>query len=131
MPSSNRLRRPAVPPLAALGAGIVGLVYLWHTNPHVPGQLLPACPFHLLTGLLCPACGGSRMTYDLLHGDVVAAFHDNALLLVLGVPAAAYLGGRWLAEGLRGRRYQPRMGAVGISSTLGIALVWMIVRNLV
>ncbi|MFG2226085.1 DUF2752 domain-containing protein [Streptomyces sp. NPDC048644] len=115
----------------ALGAGAAGAGYLWHTNPHEPGHLLPGCPFRWLTGLLCPLCGGTRLAYDLLHGDVVAAFHDNAVLLTLGVPTAAYAIGRSLLAGLRGRRYRlrltPRSGAV----VLGVALVWTVGRNLV
>ena len=129
MTLADRLRHPAVAPLATLGAGVGGLVYLWHTNPHDPGQLLPRCPINLLTGLLCPACGGARMTYDLLHGDLAAAFHDNAVLLTLGLPAAGYLGGRWLLEGLRGRRWRPRLGTAAISAILGTALGWMVIRN--
>ncbi len=122
---------PAAPPLATLAAGLAGAVYLWGTNPHEPGQLLPRCPFNLVTGLLCPACGGTRMAYDLMHGDVAAAFHDNALMLTLGVPAAAYLGGRWLVAGLRGRRYRPAPGKVGTAVVLGLAVAWTIARNLV
>ncbi|MFF4605905.1 DUF2752 domain-containing protein [Streptomyces sp. NPDC001339] len=114
-----------------LGIGAAAAVYLWHTNPHQPGQLLLPCPFRWATGLLCPACGGTRMAYDLMHGDVVAAFHDNAVLLTLGVPAVAYAAGRWLASGLRGRRYRPGLTARGNAVVLGIAAVWMIARNLV
>ncbi|MDK1476327.1 DUF2752 domain-containing protein [Streptomyces sp. 549] len=121
---------PAVAPLAALAASAAGAVYLWGTDPHQPGQLLPRCPVNWATGLLCPACGGTRMAYDLLHGDVAAAFADNAVLLVLGVPLAAWLGGRWLVEGLRGRRYRPAIGTRGVGAILGIALVWVLVRNL-
>jgi len=122
---------PAAPPLTVLVIGLAGAVHLWGTNPHEPGQWLPRCPFNWATGLLCPACGGTRMTYDLMHGDVVAAFHDNALLLTLGVPAAVYFGGRWLLEGLRGRRYRPSLGKRGTAVVLGIGLTWAVVRNLI
>ncbi|MGK5628034.1 DUF2752 domain-containing protein [Streptomyces sp. URMC 123] len=112
-------------------AGLAGAAYLWGRNPHESGQLLPRCPFNWATGLLCPGCGGTRMTYDLMHGDVVAAFHDNTALLLLGLPAAAYLGGRWLWEGLRGRRYRPRLGRRGTAAVLGLAVAWAVTRNLV
>ncbi|MBB1253332.1 DUF2752 domain-containing protein [Streptomyces alkaliterrae] len=128
----SRLRRPRHPallPLATLAAGAAGSVYLWHTDPHQPGQFLPRCPVNWLTGLLCPACGGTRMAYDLMHGDFGAAFHDNAALLLLGVPFAAYLGGRWLIEGLRGRRYRPAIGRRGVAVIVGTAAVWAVVRN--
>lgn len=120
------LRRAAV----TVGVGALGAVYLWHTNPHEPGQLLLPCPFRWATGLLCPACGGTRMAYDLMHGDLVTAFHDNAVLLALGVPAVAYMTGRWLYAGLRGHRFRARLGARGNAVVLGVAAVWILVRNL-
>ncbi|WP_461110425.1 DUF2752 domain-containing protein [Streptomyces calidiresistens] len=125
----RRLRHPVLPPLATLGVGLLGAAYLYRTDPHLPGQWLPRCPFHWLTGLYCPACGGTRMTYDLLHGDVPAAFADNAVLLVLGVPAAAWWGGRWLYEGARGRRYRPRLEGAGTVVVLTIAVLWAVLRN--
>ncbi|MGI5470047.1 DUF2752 domain-containing protein [Streptomyces sp. CA-132043] len=126
----RRVRRTTL-----LGAvGVTGLTaaacaYLWHTDPHRPGQLLPRCPFNVMTGLLCPVCGGTRMAYDLLHGDLSAAFHDNAALLVLGVPLAAYVGGRLLYEGLRGRRYRVRPRTRTLAVALVVAVVWGVVRN--
>ncbi|MEU5012668.1 DUF2752 domain-containing protein [Streptomyces sp. NPDC021749] len=124
---SRTVRRAAL----ALAAGAAAAAYLWHTNPHHPGQVLIPCPLRLMTGVLCPACGGTRMAYDLLHGDVVRAFHDNAVLLVLGVPAIAYALLRWLVQGLRGRAYRLRLTGRGNAVVFGIAAVWMLVRNLV
>ncbi|MGW8976751.1 DUF2752 domain-containing protein [Streptomyces platensis] len=121
------LRRAAL----TLGAGAAGAGYLWHTDPHQPGQLLIPCPFKWLTGLLCPLCGGTRMAYDLMHGEVVTAFHDNAVLLTLGGPVVAYAVVRWLVAGLRGRVYRPRLSGRGNAVVLGIAAAWMLARNLV
>ena len=42
----------------------------------------PPCVFNLLTGMLCPGCGGTRALHALLHGDVAAAFAFNPLLFV-------------------------------------------------
>lgn len=122
---------PAVAPLGGLAAVAAGAAYLWGTNPHESGHWLPRCPFRLATGLLCPVCGGTRMAYDLMHGDILTAFHDNAALLVLGVPVAGFLGLRCLVEGLRGRRYRPSLGPRGTAVVLGTALAWAIARNLV
>lgn len=123
------LRHPAAAPLAVAAAGLAGAAYLYGTNPHEPGHLLPQCPFRYATGLLCPACGGTRMVYDLMHGQFSAAWHDNRVLL-LAAPFALALLGRWFVEGLRGRRWRPRLKPRTQAVILGIAVTWTIVRNL-
>jgi hypothetical protein len=49
------------------------------------------CPFHELTGLLCPLCGGTRAVLRLLDGDVVGSLglHPLAVPLALVVIYAA------------------------------------------
>jgi hypothetical protein len=123
------LGHPATAPLATLAAGVAGAVYLYGTDPHQPGHWLPRCPFNWATGLLCPACGGTRMAYDLLHGDVGRAFHDNAVLLP-AAPVALWLFGRWLADGLRGRRRSLVVGPRVSLAVLCVAVTWTVVRNL-
>lgn len=41
------------------------------------------CPFHELTGLLCPLCGGTRAAFRLLEGDLAGSLGLNVLLLPL------------------------------------------------
>ena len=50
-------------------------------------HLTPPCPFHALTGLWCPFCGGTRALWAGAHGDFRLMLHSNALLpvIVLGV----------------------------------------------
>ena len=55
----------AAGPVAAVG----GLAYLGTHDPHVTGSY-PQCVLYSLTGIYCPACGGTRAAYDLMHGDV-------------------------------------------------------------
>ncbi|SOD62952.1 Protein of unknown function [Streptomyces zhaozhouensis] len=121
---------PAAPPLAAWGAGLLGALYLWRTDPHQGGALLPRCPVNWATGLDCPACGATRMSYDLLHLDPAGAFAANPVLLLLGVPLALFLSGRWLAAGLRGERYRPRFTPAATAAVLAVAAVWAVARNL-
>lgn len=123
------LRHPAAGPLAVLAAGAAGSAYVYVTDPHEPGHLLPCCPFRLVTGLLCPACGGTRMAYDLMHGHLTEAWLDNRALL-LAAPFALAMLGRWMTEGLRGRRWQPRVGPRGQLLILALAVTWTVVRNL-
>ncbi|MER5772674.1 DUF2752 domain-containing protein [Streptomyces sp. NPDC001985] len=116
--------------MAVLAAGTAGAAYLYGTDPHEGGQLLPRCPFRLLTGVLCPACGGTRMVYDLMHGDIAAAWADNRLLL-LTAPFALALLARWAAEGLRGRRWRPRLSRRTQVLVVSAAVAWAVLRNAV
>ncbi|WP_166904660.1 DUF2752 domain-containing protein [Mycobacterium sp. DL440] len=109
-----------------LAAGVLGagaLTYIGVVDPHRPGFLFPGCPFKALTGWNCPACGGLRMTHDLLHGDVGAAVVDNVFALV-GLPAlAVWLLVRWQL----GKPLFPVPAVVTIVATL---VIWTVVRNL-
>jgi hypothetical protein len=67
------------------------------------------CLWHLLTGINGPACGGTRMFYYLIHGNLVqAARHHLPALLV--VPVLAYW---WLAWMLG--RFGVRLPALRLS----------------
>jgi hypothetical protein len=50
-------------------------------------RLAPSCPFHRMTGLPCPTCGGTRAAVLLSGGNVSAALSLNPLVTVafLGV----------------------------------------------
>ena len=109
--------------LGASALGLGALTYIGTVDPHRPGSVFPACPFKLLTGWNCPACGGLRMTHDLLHGDLAGAAVDNAFLLI-GLPL---LGLWWL---WRRRRKQPAFPPAVIAVLVVAAIGWTVVRNL-
>ncbi len=123
-PSATFSRRGRL--YGALGTGALlagGLAYVGFADPHSPDFLFPACPFKALTGWNCPACGGLRMTHDLLHGDLAAAAVDNIFLLV-GVPALlAWILVRWR----RGQQIMPMPAVVVI---VVAAIAWTVLRNL-
>jgi hypothetical protein len=104
--------------LAAVSLAYVGLV-----DPHRPGSLFPPCPFKLLTGLNCPACGGLRMTHDLLHGDLAAAVVDNVFLLI-GLPALAL----WVIWRIKQGQRAVTLPAIVVVTVAAIA--WTVVRNM-
>src|ERR1700728_12278 len=83
---AERRRRLGVLGGGALLAGV--LAYIGIVDPHKPDSVFPLCPFRLLTGWNCPACGGLRMMHDVLHGDLAAAITDNVFLLI-GIPMLA------------------------------------------
>jgi hypothetical protein len=110
----------------ALGTGALlagGLAYVGLADPHRPDFVFPPCPFKLLTGWNCPACGGLRMTHDLLHGDLAAAIVDNVFLLV-GLPALL----AWVVVRWRTGRPIVTMPAIAVIAVLAIA--WTVVRNM-
>jgi hypothetical protein len=109
--------------LLGTGAVLAGsLAYIGLADPHRPGFLYPTCPFKMLTGWDCPACGGLRMTHDVLHGDLAAAVTDN-LFVLLGLPLlAVWLLVRWR----RGKRLMP---ASAVITLVIAATAWTIVRN--
>ena len=105
----------------ALAAGV--LAYIGIADPHRSNSVFLACPFKALTGLNCPACGGLRMTHDLLHGDLAAAVVDNVYLLV-GLPILL----TWLCFG--GAEHKPLMNTPVVIVIIVSALTWTVVRNI-
>lgn len=83
---------------AALAAAAA---YLFIFEPGKSG-FFPACPFRMLTGFTCPGCGSTRGLHYLLHGDVVAAFEFNPLL-ILSLPFLFYALVRYTNAAMRAR----------------------------
>ncbi|HZV34883.1 MAG TPA: DUF2752 domain-containing protein [Verrucomicrobiae bacterium] len=89
--------------LAAAAASIGSVLFLF--NPSLYG-FYPRCMLYVTTGLYCPGCGALRASHQLLHGNVLAALHDN-LLLVASVPCGAYYFLRRAVCWLNGRPAPP------------------------
>ena len=110
--------------VAGLGAGLSTLYA-------ITGVGLP-CPFRALTGWLCPLCGGTHMGADLLRGDLISAWNDNAALLVaLFLLGARTLG--WIVEAARGRAtawLPEKIRKYTAPAALVLGMAWMIMRNL-
>jgi hypothetical protein len=122
-PAQHGARRRWLPALGS-GALLVGAVgYVGLVDPHKPGSIFPICPFRLLTGWNCPACGGLRMVHDVLHGDLAAAISDNVFLLV-GIPVLA----GWIL--LRRRSGKSLMSLPAATTVVIATLAWTVVRNL-
>lgn len=106
------------------GAALLGvLAYVGIGNPHSPDFVFPPCPFRAMTGWNCPACGGLRMTHDLLHGDLAAAFVDNAFVLI-GLPMLL----AWIA--IRRSRGKPTLNVPAFVVIIAAAVTWTVIRNL-
>ncbi len=96
----SRWRRVRAP----LGVGLLGIAataYVGLVDPNAPGHY-PLCPTKYLTGLDCPGCGGLRAVHSLAHGDLGGALDHNAFAVLVLLPLAVLLWGRWLVRSWRG-----------------------------
>lgn len=86
----DRTRQVATASAIWLGLALVSVV-LFLFNPASPASqgFFPKCPFRLLTGCQCPGCGSTRAVHQLLHGNLVAAFELNPLM-ILTLPFIVY-----------------------------------------
>ena len=121
----DALLRLGVP--AALAA--VTLVALRAFNP-ASTWFFPPCPFHVLTGYLCPGCGTTRALHQLLNGHLAAAFRLNPLTMVL-LPYVGYSAASALSESACGRPF-PRLflRPVYIRTLLAVVILFWILRNI-
>lgn len=117
-------------PLATAATAVAGCAVVLLADPTTPGGLLPVCPTKALLGLNCPGCGALRMTYSLLHGDLAAALHFNAVALA-ALPLALWAWGAWTLGRWRGRpvrSWQHRRWAT--AAGLAVTLLWWVLRNI-
>lgn len=121
---SSALFATATLVFAAIGAAVI-LFFFDPTKSH----FYPVCQFHLLTGLYCPGCGATRASYQLLHGHLLAALHDNALY-VIALGALAVRGVWFLNRRLRRQPVRFFIPPVALWIFLPVALVFVVVRNL-
>jgi Protein of unknown function (DUF2752) len=64
------------------------------------------CTWHMLFGINGPSCGGTRMAWYLLHGDLAQAARHH-LVALIGVPFALYALFAWTANSWFGRHWPP------------------------
>lgn len=105
-----------------------GATYLYIFEPGKSG-FFPGCPFRALTGFTCPGCGSTRGLHCLLHGDVVAAFEFNPLL-ILSLPFLLYALLRYTNAAVRDRPLKwNQLNAKYIWVLLAAILSFWVFRN--
>ncbi|MEU5941065.1 DUF2752 domain-containing protein [Micromonospora sp. NPDC047548] len=89
--------------LAMAGAVSAAAAFVLRFNPtdRVDDPTGP-CLWHALTGINGPSCGGTRMFYYLLHGNLVEAARHH-LAALIAVPFIVYVGIRWTVGAWFGR----------------------------
>jgi hypothetical protein len=125
--TGSAVARLAVP--AGVLAAVAGaFAYVGTVDPNQPGHY-PVCPLYGLTGIYCPGCGGLRSAHSFIHGDFLAALHDNALAAI-GYPVLAVLWTVWVVRAARGRPPRIELGRVQLWTLGTLLLVFTVVRNL-
>jgi hypothetical protein len=110
--------------VAALGSGAV----LFFFDPAKHG-FYPICLFHSLTGWNCPGCGATRAAYQLLHGHLLRALHDNALFVLMLTGLTAQ--GAWLVmQKIRNRPVTFMVSPIMLWALLVTVFVFTGLRNL-
>src|SRR5882672_10326731 len=126
--SNDSTHRRLVITLLCLIALASGALVLFLFNPAESGFYL-FCVFHRITGLQCPGCGSLRAMHQLLHGNVGAAFHYNALL-ILSLPL---LLAQAVRIGIAKATHQPARGAFNpawLWAGMAVLILFAILRNL-
>jgi hypothetical protein len=128
-PCSWRQRLATVGVLGVLGAAAV-FVHRFDPTDRLADPTGP-CLWHAATGINGPACGGTRMFYYLLHGDVVQAARHH-LVALLAVPFLLYAFIGWAARAWFGVAMPPLRPAAWMYATYAVAwlLYAVVLRNL-
>jgi len=132
-PSGRRrawLRRLApltvLPPVGA----VIAYILAFNPTDRVADPTGP-CPWHALFGIDGPGCGGTRMVWYLLHGDLVEAARHH-LAALIAVPFLVYAFVVWTANWTFGARlpaFRPS-GRLVVAYLVAFAVYSMVLRNL-
>ncbi|GAB19958.1 hypothetical protein GOEFS_098_00240 [Gordonia effusa NBRC 100432] len=117
-------------PATVIGLASTACVGIWLADPTTPGGPSPICPTKLLFGINCPGCGSLRAIYSLMHGDVVAAVHFNAVgvlcIALLLWAFGAYCLGLWRGRRVRSWQHHRWMAMI----LLVVVGIWFVIRNI-
>ncbi|MGH3736036.1 MAG: DUF2752 domain-containing protein [Micromonosporaceae bacterium] len=132
-PPAPRRRWPRrLAPLSLLPVAAAGIAYILAFNPtdRTPDPTGP-CAWHMLFGIDGPGCGGTRMVWYLLHGDLVEAARHH-LAAFIAVPFVLYAFVQWTAHWTFGVRLPAFRPSPKLLIAYGIAFVLYstVLRNL-
>lgn len=122
--AKHRLKRLLLLAGLILGIGLAYAVFVRLSGLSIP------CPFHAVTGLLCPGCGVTRMCLALLRLDFAAAWEANPVLLLLLPVLAALLLRQAVRYVKTGRSTLSRGESALVWGMAAVLLLWGIARNL-
>ena len=71
----------------------LAILYLFTKSDYI--ELVPECWIYKSTGILCPACGGTRCVLNFLQGNFIEAFFSHMVfflgIIYLGIINIVYL----------------------------------------
>lgn len=112
---------------AATIASVCGIVSIFPPSEY---HFYPVCPFYAATHLLCPGCGGTRALHYLLHFNLAAAWHFNALIAIC-TPLALFCFAAWYYSVMRyGHAPAIVVPRWAIGSAYVLVISFAIVRNM-
>ncbi len=118
--------------LLIFAVAMIVTVYFYVTTPDLRDLIRPHhCLFNQATGLLCPACGGTRALSQLLSGRLVLALNSNALAVFI-LPLVIY-GTVTAFRLVFDHNFSPsdiRIAPFWLWSLLVLVIVFWIIRNL-
>ena len=106
----------------------LGVIYFF-IDP-TTSTFAPKCPFRLLTGFDCPACGIQRFAHHLLNGEWGVAIRYNYFLVIslpyfIAVAITTFFKGKRV-EAVRRYVQHPYV----VLSVLALMILWWIARNI-
>ncbi|MFO7951474.1 MAG: DUF2752 domain-containing protein [Bacillota bacterium] len=108
------------------------LGYLYVISPGLREAISPyQCLFHQATGLLCPACGGTRAMIHLLEGKILIALKSNVLAVMI-MPVIFYgaITAFRLAFDKNFSAGDIRIAPVWPWAMLALVIIFWVVRNI-
>jgi hypothetical protein len=101
------------------GIGLIGFVLSYFTDNLL--RLIPPCLFHSITGIPCPACGGTRTGILLSHFQIIDALVQSPLFFLIFIALAV-----WGINSIIGLLIRRNL-VVELSNTERKAIRWIII----
>lgn len=108
-------------------AVVLAVAIYFSFDPSV-SRFFPRCIFLTLTGYQCPGCGTQRALHALLHGNLAAAWHYNAALIV-ALPLIALYAYAECYRKTKVSLYRSLNSPVVITLLLVAIVSWWVMRN--
>ncbi|HMP90134.1 MAG TPA: DUF2752 domain-containing protein [Kiritimatiellia bacterium] len=106
------------------GVLVVGVLAFFYRFDPAESRLYPVCPSFQWFGFQCATCGGLRAVHALMHGNIIAAWQLNPLVVIFpGLLIVEWLWTRW-------RGVNPVRRMLGLAALLLALVAFTIWRNL-